>query len=74
MSRNAYVLLAVGTLLWMAPFLLMKRNSEAPLVVNPRARWGILLVMVAYSILGAERFLGPPVKWWSARAGTSVAG
>jgi protein-S-isoprenylcysteine O-methyltransferase Ste14 len=64
MSTYAYVLLAVGTLLWMAPFLLKKRNSEAPLIVNPRARWGILLVMAAYSILGQSAFWARPLNTW----------
>jgi protein-S-isoprenylcysteine O-methyltransferase Ste14 len=55
MRTVAYGLLAVGTLLWFAPFLLVKRNSEAPQKLNPRARWGILLV-VAYSLLWQNSF------------------
>jgi protein-S-isoprenylcysteine O-methyltransferase Ste14 len=62
MRTVAYGLLAVGTLLWFAPFLLVKRNNEAPRKLNPRARWGILLVVVAYSLLWQNSFWARPLS------------
>jgi protein-S-isoprenylcysteine O-methyltransferase Ste14 len=64
MRTFAYVLLAVGTLLWFAPFLLMKRNTETPQKLNPRARWGILLVVVGYSLLWQNSFWARPLGEW----------
>ena len=55
MRTVAYALPATGTLLWFAPFLLTN-NDEAPRKLNPRARWGILLVVAAYSLLWQNSF------------------
>jgi protein-S-isoprenylcysteine O-methyltransferase Ste14 len=64
MRTLAYAILAVGMLLWLAPFLLIKRNAQAPQKLNPRARWGILLVFVAYSLLWQNSFWARPLSGW----------
>jgi hypothetical protein len=60
MRTVAYGLLIVGTLFWFVPFLLVNRNNEAPQKLNPRARWGILLV--AYSLLWQNSFWARPLS------------
>jgi protein-S-isoprenylcysteine O-methyltransferase Ste14 len=47
----------------MTPFLIAKRNSE-PRELDRRARWGILLVAIAYSILGQNKFWERSVPGW----------
>jgi protein-S-isoprenylcysteine O-methyltransferase Ste14 len=74
MRTFAYVLLAVGTLLWFAPFLLMKRNKDTPQKLNPRARWGILLVMLAYSLLWQNSFWARPLSEWRIAISTIFLG
>jgi protein-S-isoprenylcysteine O-methyltransferase Ste14 len=64
MRTAAYALLAAGTLLWFAPFILIKRNNETPQKLDPRARWGILLVGVAYSVLWQNIFWARPLSGW----------
>src|SRR5258707_10703963 len=63
MPSYAYAILAAGWLIWLTPFFLAKRNTERPKELDRRARWGILLVVVAYSILWQSKFWerSPPV-------------
>lgn len=51
MKAYAYVALAVGWLVWSAPFVLSKRNAAPAKELDRRARWGILLVAIAYAML-----------------------
>jgi protein-S-isoprenylcysteine O-methyltransferase Ste14 len=53
----AYVAQVVGWLIWITPFLLAKRNPEAPARLDKRARWGIGLQVVAYALV-ARPLLG----------------
>ncbi len=64
MPGYAYAILAAGWLIWMAPFLLAKRHHERPKEVDRRARWGILLVAVAYPILWQNSFWARPLPDW----------
>jgi protein-S-isoprenylcysteine O-methyltransferase Ste14 len=64
MPPFAYVILAVGTLLWLAPFLVTKRNIVSAQELDRRARWGILLVAVAYSILWQTHFWERSPEGW----------
>jgi len=56
MPKYAYAILVAGWLFWLMPFLLAKRSSEPAKRLDRRARWGILLVAVAYSLLWPGQF------------------
>jgi hypothetical protein len=47
MSPYSYLILAAGTLLWVAPFLLAIHKGGSPLTIDKRARWGIVLAFSA---------------------------
>lgn len=71
MPGYAYGFIAAGWLIWMAPFWLAKRRHQRPREVDRRARWGILLVFVAYAILWQNSFWDRPLPGW--RVGVSVS-
>src|SRR5215472_8376052 len=50
---------------------LAKRNHDRPTEVDRRARWGVLLVAVAYIILWQNSFWARPLPGW--RLGVSVS-
>jgi protein-S-isoprenylcysteine O-methyltransferase Ste14 len=64
MPGYAYAILAAGWLIWLTPFLLARRHHEQPKEVDRRARWGVLLVGVAYSILWPNNFWARPLPSW----------
>ena len=64
MPGYAYAILTAGWLFWMAPFLLAKRRHQQPQEVDRRARWGVLLVALAYPILWQNRFWARPLPYW----------
>jgi protein-S-isoprenylcysteine O-methyltransferase Ste14 len=61
----AYVIIAAGWIIWMAPFLLIKRqNTGTAAALDRRARWGIVLEGIAYSLLWQNKFwLRSPPYW-----------
>lgn len=64
-SVYAYAILAAGWLLWFAPFVLaQRRKHERARVVDRRARWGILLVAIAYALLWQGRFWERSAEGW----------
>jgi protein-S-isoprenylcysteine O-methyltransferase Ste14 len=74
MSPYAYLILAAGTLLWVAPFLLAIRTGGSPLMIDKRARWGVALEFVAYTLLWQGSFwLRPLEPWRMAAAALSLA-
>ena len=64
MPGYAYALLAAGWLIWLVPFLLARRRSEQPKEMDRRARWGVVLVAIAYSILWQNSFWARPLPRW----------
>jgi protein-S-isoprenylcysteine O-methyltransferase Ste14 len=53
----AYFILAAGWLLWAMPFFLIRRGTkQSPAKLDRRARWGIVLQAVAYTLLWQNRF------------------
>jgi len=56
MTVFAYSILAAGWLFWVAPFLLFHRKTGTARKIDPRARWGILLIGIAYSALWQAHF------------------
>ena len=51
----AYGVILAGTALWFIPFL-TRFNFKTPQTVDRRARWGMLLELVAYSLLWQGSF------------------
>jgi len=70
MSPSAYAVLAAGWLVWSAPFVLFRRSGEAAKQVDSRARWGILLVAISYSMLWQTNFWERSLETW--RIGLSI--
>ena len=65
MNILRYVILAIGTIAWFAPFpVYYTRGAKGPLTKDYAARWGILLECVAYSLLWQGHFwLITPAFW-----------
>ena len=60
----AYVVLAAGWVVWLTPFLVARRANEPAKVVDRRARWGILLVVIGYALLWQAKFWELPLPPW----------
>lgn len=57
MPLYAYAIILAGTVLWFSPFVVVTRfNFKAAATVDRRARWGILLQMLGYSLLWQGSF------------------
>jgi len=56
MGPVEYGLLAAGWIAWVTPFAFKKRHASTAAKTDPRARWGILLQAIAYSLLWQGRF------------------
>lgn len=64
MPAYAYWILGAGTILWCAPFPLARRNGGSLLQLDKRARWGLALEFVAYTLLWQGSFwLRSPPSW-----------
>ncbi|MBV9182584.1 MAG: isoprenylcysteine carboxylmethyltransferase family protein [Acidobacteria bacterium] len=61
-----YLILALGVTFWLLPFLRAHQRSHSPNVVNRRARWGMVLQALAYSILWQDRFWTRALPGWRA--------
>src|SRR5262249_5485242 len=64
MPAYAYVVLAAGWLIWMMPFLLIRRNTAPAAKLDRRARWGVLLELLAYSLLWQNKFWERSLPGW----------
>ncbi len=64
MPAFAYVILTAGWLIWLTPFLLAKRNTQPARKLDRRARWGVLLVAIAYSMLWQNKFWERSPEAW----------
>jgi len=60
----AYAVLAAGWVIWLTPFLLARRHQERARVIDRRARWGVLLVAISYSMLWQNSFWARPLPAW----------
>ena len=58
MTTTLYIVLVVAWLTWVMPFFLAKRPLGEAWKLDRRARWGIALQAVAYSLLWQEPVLG----------------
>jgi len=64
MPIYAYAILVAGWLLWMMPFALIKRSRNPAKHIDRRARWGVVIVAIGYSVLWQGKFwLRHPQSW-----------
>jgi protein-S-isoprenylcysteine O-methyltransferase Ste14 len=67
----ACAILLAGWLVWVAPFFMVRRGVTQPAgEIDRRARWGVLLVALSYSLLWQGRFWERSLPVW--RLGLSV--
>jgi protein-S-isoprenylcysteine O-methyltransferase Ste14 len=64
MPAYAYVLLALGWLTWVIPFFLIQRTAVEAQRLDRRARWGIVLQAIGYSLLWQNRFWERSLHNW----------
>jgi protein-S-isoprenylcysteine O-methyltransferase Ste14 len=64
MPGYAYAILVVGWFIWLTPFLRAKQSEKPAKQVDRRARWGILLVAIAYSLLLQGHFWERSTQPW----------
>jgi protein-S-isoprenylcysteine O-methyltransferase Ste14 len=64
MPLYAYLVISGATALWFTPFLITRFNFKAPRTVDRRARWGIFLEFVAFTLLWQGPFwMRAPQPW-----------
>jgi protein-S-isoprenylcysteine O-methyltransferase Ste14 len=64
LSPAGYLILAAGWLVWFLPFPLTGWNSKPPAQRDHRARWGLVLEVVAYLLLcQGEFWTRSPAPW-----------
>jgi protein-S-isoprenylcysteine O-methyltransferase Ste14 len=72
MPAYAYGILVAGWLIWVAPFFVVRRGGLRPAgEIDRRARWGVLLVALSYSLLWQGKFWERSLPVW--RLGLSIA-
>jgi protein-S-isoprenylcysteine O-methyltransferase Ste14 len=64
MPAYAYAILAAGWIAWLIPFFLRKRNSPAAQQRDKRARWGVVVQSIAYSLEWQNPFWARPLESW----------
>jgi len=64
MPIYAYAILVAGWLLWLTPFFRARQSEKPAKQVDRRARWGILLVAIAYCLLWQGRFWERSPRRW----------
>ena len=71
MPAYVYFLVASATILWFVPFIFARTKRRAALELDRRARWGMALECLAYSLLWQSSFWERRPEWW--RVAVSVA-
>jgi len=56
MPTYAYLILVLGWVLWLTPFFRARQAEKPAKQVDRRARWGILLVAIAYTLIWQGHF------------------
>jgi protein-S-isoprenylcysteine O-methyltransferase Ste14 len=57
-------IVAAGTILWCAPFLLVRSKRQGLLTLDRRARWGVALKGIAYTLLWQGSFWTRSIAAW----------
>lgn len=71
MPVYGYVILGVGWAFWVTPFFLAQRQKQSASVIDHRARWGMLLMAIAYSLLWQGEFWIRPLPDWRLALGVT---
>jgi protein-S-isoprenylcysteine O-methyltransferase Ste14 len=71
MPAYAYLLIAIGVIVWFYPFVPAHRGTSSANVVDSRSRWGVLLQFLAFTLLWQGHFWARSLPFW--RAIISVA-
>jgi protein-S-isoprenylcysteine O-methyltransferase Ste14 len=61
MPAYGYGVVLAGWLVWVTPFLFVKRGGGKAQQLDRRARWGILLVAISFSLLWQGKFWEMPL-------------
>jgi protein-S-isoprenylcysteine O-methyltransferase Ste14 len=60
----AYLIVIVGVILWLTPFVLAKWGNSSLVQVDRRSRWGLFFECIAVVIMLQSRFWIPSLKPW----------
>jgi protein-S-isoprenylcysteine O-methyltransferase Ste14 len=63
LSPAGYIIISCGWLVWFLPFPLTGWDSRTPEQRDNRARWGLLLEVIAYVLLLGKFWTGSPAPW-----------
>lgn len=66
MPAYAYLLIALGVIVWFYPFVPAHRGTTSARVVNSRSRWGLLLQFAAFLLLWQGHFWTRSLPIWRA--------
>jgi protein-S-isoprenylcysteine O-methyltransferase Ste14 len=64
MPAYAYATLAAGWFIWVTPFVVAKGHTEPAKELDRRARWGVVLVVIAYALLWQGKFWERSMTPW----------
>jgi protein-S-isoprenylcysteine O-methyltransferase Ste14 len=64
MPVYAYWVLAIGWLAWMMPFVSAWRKKQQAAQVDRRARWGVLVIAISYSLVWQTKFWERSLPVW----------
>ncbi len=64
MPPFAYGIVAAAWIVWMLPFVLLRRGRPRAQQVDRRARWGILLVAISFAMLWQYQFWQTSLPVW----------
>ena len=66
MTTHAYVTVGLGTVLWALPFPLIRSKSkqQSAAKLDPRARWGVALQTLGYTVLWQGQFWLKSLAAW----------
>lgn len=70
MPVYAYVILAAGAVAWAVPFVIVRSKQKGSLTLDRRARWGVALQGIGYTLLWQGQFWTRSPAFW--RTGLSI--
>jgi len=64
MPLYAYLILAAGWAFWLTPFFLKKPGNRTAEKRDLRARWGVIMQAISYSVIWWSPFWNMPFEFW----------